>query len=108
MRQPYNAPPASIVAGETAGPLAGEAGTRPSWAGGPATEANRSRIAVASLKQGRAAFNAGFISAADRRNHAHTVKVGVVLTVTSVKFRRDGNLPEGRSGSRHAVRAWAC
>jgi hypothetical protein len=36
----------------------------------------RSRIAVASLKQGRvnavrAAFNAGFISAADRRNHAH-------------------------------------
>ena len=36
----------------------------------------RSGIAVASLKQGRvnavrAAFNAGFISAADRRNHAH-------------------------------------
>ena len=36
----------------------------------------RSRIAIASLKQGRvgalrAAFNAGFISAADRRNHAH-------------------------------------
>jgi hypothetical protein len=36
---------------------------------------SRSRIAVASLKQGRvnalrAAFNAGYISAADRRNHA--------------------------------------